>query len=416
MIAPYRVVWLAQSSLDFDVRAEIAFDAEQGATSSFLNRESVTTEHYDGTYRRIHSYKYNEVFTPRITFVKQDYEEFTPEENRKILSWLTAKDSADWLEIYHDDSNVMSYKLLGNFVTVEQHKLGNDCVIGYECEFESSSPYAWSQKYEITKQIVNSGNLNITCNSDEYNKLLYPKVTVTFAGENIYLPADKDPKDLSYKMIPKVIYSYTYMDYNQKAIKDAFDNLSDDEKIDLGIVEKDFTQLSPEELDKIGTHAGLSKESITKLYININTGDEEDQGRFEILGSSASNVEAEGYVTGHYYFSKDQVVKKVVTTTNDDGSVSRAWKIVSTVGAAVKINNTTTSKETIIAGGTIGETIIFDGANKVVSSDKDTTVKIIGDDFNWVWPAFIADKNSFTVTGSCDIKFEWTEPRKVGNV
>lgn len=369
MIAPYKLVWLSQSTLDFDVWAEIAFDSEQGASSSFLNRESVSTVHYDGTYRRIHSYRYNEVFMPRITLVKNDYSDFTPEENRKILSWLTAKDTADWLEIYHDDSNVVSYRLYGNFVAVDQHKLSNGRVVGYECEFESSSPYAWSTKYEINKQVSKLEQFNVACNSDEYNKPLYPKVTVTFTGDDIYLPADKNPMDSAYAMIPNVIYSYE-------------DN----------------------------------------LYININTGDIEDQGKFQIVEVLASTTAASEYtIGGCYYFPSEQIVKKTVVIKND-GVAHYEWKPVSIVGAAVKINNTyvvngeTTSKETTIAGGAIGETIVFDGTNKVITSDKENTVKIVGDDFNWVWPSFVSGTNSLTITGNCDIKFEWIEPRKVGNV
>ena len=208
MIAPYRVVWNNQSSLDLDIWAELAFDSDQGATSSFLNREAVSTEHYDGSYKRIHSYKYNEILTPRITFVKQNYTDFTPEENRKILSWLTSSDKAGWLEVYHDDSNVVSYRLYGNFMTVEQYKLANGRVVGFEAEFESSSPYAWSQKIEVTKQIVEPTTFTLTCNSDEYNKLIYPKVTINFNGDNVYLQTNENPMVDQYQMMHNVIYVY----------------------------------------------------------------------------------------------------------------------------------------------------------------------------------------------------------------
>ena len=370
MISPFKLTWNGKSTLDMDVWTEIAFDSEQGATSSFLNKESVITEHYDGSYRRVHSYKYNEVMLPRITFIKQDYSEFTPEENRKMLSWLTGLHTASWLDVYHDDSNVVSYRLFGNFVTVDQHKIANGRIIGYECDFESSSPYAWSRKIETTKQISEPTTFEVTCNSDEVNRVLYPKVTITFNDENIYFPVDVDPlKDLTYVMIPNVIYSYN------------------------------------------GNYS-----------ININSGDKEDQGRYAVL-IAGSNIEASEYTVGnHYYFSREQVVKKTVATTDEQGNAIYVWKIVSNVGAAIKVENTYTlsgeikTSETIVSGGAPGEVITLDGTNKVIFSDQDTSVKIIGDDFNLEWLPLAYGKNVITATGNCTILLEWIEPIKVGNL
>jgi hypothetical protein len=48
MISPYKIKWAGLSSLDFDVWVELSFDADSEQTSTFLNRENITTEHYDG--------------------------------------------------------------------------------------------------------------------------------------------------------------------------------------------------------------------------------------------------------------------------------------------------------------------------------------------------------------------------------
>ena len=373
MIAPYRIMWLNKSSLDFDVYTELTFNSDSGATSSFLNRESVTTEHYDGTYRRVHSYKYNEVLTPRITIVKQNYSDFTQDENRQILSWLTGSRTASWLEVYHDDSNVVSYRLYGNFITVEQYKLANGRVVGYECEFESHSPYAWSKNFDITKQISAKDTFNIECNTDEYNKPIYPKVTITFQGKNPYLPIDVDPtKDLTYTMIPNVIYSYT-------------------------------------------------KDNATKLYVSLNT--TEDIGRYAIQELS-KDTPASGDLMDYkyYYFPEENVIQKIITTKNSDGSVVYNWKAVSSISVAIKINNEYTfngeveTQETVIAGGAIGETVVLDCQNRIISGMKNGVARIIGDNFNWKWVQFVAGTNTFTVIGNCTIKFEWVEPRKVGSM
>lgn len=434
MIGPYKIQWQNLSSLDFNLWVELSFDEDSGSTSTFLNRENITTEHYNGK-RTIHRARYTEVLTPTITFIKQNYEDFTADENRSILSWLTSSEKPGYLEVFHDDSEVVSYRLLGNWTTIDQYKLGNGRVVGYVATFESSTPYALSRKitypevYGDIEEIANNdedndyltidkiGEFNITCNSDEYGKLLYPKVTIKFTGNDIYMYSATHPLNLPV-MIPRVIYSYTYEKYKESELKDVFDRLSDETKEELGIpIDISFSNLSKEDKDKIGNWAELNKVNITEYYINTNT---VEDGKSQIIGTLSSDVEPDGYTAdGLYYFSDDQNVKKVILTTKDDGTDGYAWQFVCKVGAAVKIHNTTTSEEekaTIITGAALGEEIILDGENKVITSNKESTVKIIGDDFNFVWPALTEGTNSFVATGNCDIKFEWVEPRKVGSL
>ena len=90
MIDAHRIVFNGLDSMDLDITSHLSFDSDVGSATSFLNRDAVYSEHYDGSYRRIHSYKYNDVLTPVFTFVKQNFSDFTQEENRRMLSWLTA--------------------------------------------------------------------------------------------------------------------------------------------------------------------------------------------------------------------------------------------------------------------------------------------------------------------------------------
>lgn len=384
MISPYKIKWAGLSSLDLDLWTELSFDGDSGPTSTFLNKENIITEHYDGR-RTIHRSKHQDVLTPTVTFVKQDYEEISFDENRKILSWLTSSEYPGYLEVYHDDSEVMSYKLFGNWTEVEQYKLSGSRVAGYVATFESSAPYAYSRKftypevYATTDEINNNDENNdylavsgteeitIICNSDEYNKLLYPKVTIIFDESNTYFPVTTDPMASNYTMIPNVIYSYN-----------------------------------------------------GKLYINVNQGDADDQGKYVIAESLSTDTPASSALVGrHYYFPQDKTVKKVVT---DSSNTNYAWKIVSIVGSAIKIDNSytlngeATTKEVIVAGGAPGETIVLDGNNKVISGGVDNQLRIVGDDFNWEWPSLVSGENILAVTGNCRIKFEWLEPRKVGSL
>lgn len=390
MIDAHRIVYNNLSSEEFDVTLHLSFDGDNGAISSFLSREGVYTEHYDG-HRTIHRVKNNEVFTPRFTLIKKDFSDFDSSENRRILSWLTASEKPGWFEVYKDDSNVLEWRIFGYVAPVEQYKLGNGRVVGYEFEVESSHPHAWSRKFtypeihetieeinnnlEINDYLQVSGteNFTITCNTDDYNKPLYPKVTITFKGKNSYFPINVNPlEDNTYHMVPNVIYSW------------------------------------------------IDTEGAEHLYVNLNN--IEDNGRYAIQ-ALVGNPEPSGAFTeyAYYYFVDDGYIKKLISTI-ENGVAFYEWKPISQIGMAVKINNTythngtLTTKEAIIAGGTMDETIVLDGTNKIISGTKGATTRIVGDDFNWEWIPFTYGENNVTVMGNCTIKFEWLEPRKVGSL
>lgn len=378
MINAHRLVYNNLSSEDFDVIPGLSFGGDDGATTSFLGKEGVYTEHYDG-HHTIHRAKYNEVFVPRFTLVKKDYSDFSEEENRRILSWLTVSEKPSWLEVYKDDSNVLTWKCFGNITSLEQYKLGNGRVVGYEFEMETTHPYAWSQKfihptvYATTAEINNNDETNdylrvygtesftLTCNTDEYNKPIYPTVTVRFSGSDIYIPINTDPMKDSYVMIPNAIYFYND-----------------------------------------GYYVNLPSEG-KKVQLAANNP----------VTSSMDNTEIDKLASGYYYFAQDGVIAEIK---------DKVLRIVTEVGAAVKIENATTNTSTVIAGAAIGETIMLDGTNKVISAY--TTIngalvqetKIMGNHFNWEWLSLKYGDNNISITGDCEVKIEWIEPRKVGDL
>ena len=387
MIDAHKIVYNNLSSEEFDVTLHISFDSDNGATSSFLNREGVYTEHYDGRHT-IHRAKYNEVFTPRFTLIKNNYGDFDATENRRILSWLTSSEKPGWLEVYKDDSNVVEWRVFGYITSIEQYKLGNGRIVGYEFEIESSHPYAWSRKlvypevYATTAEIGNNDENNdyltvseaktfkITCNTDEYNKPIYPKVTITFKGYNQYFPIDVNPLDrITYPMVPNVIYIW----------KDT--------------------------------------DKVEHLYVNLNG--TEDNGRYAIKALKSDEISQSNPPTEYkYYYLPNGYINKL----DVDKDNNYVWKAIAKIGMAVKINNTyvldgvSTTKEAIVAGGTMDEQIILDGTNKIVSGTRGTTTRIVGDHFNWEWIPFVYGENNITIMGNCTVKFEWLEPRKVGSL
>lgn len=222
MISPKMIGWNSKTSVDFGVITELAFDGDSGDTSTNLTKDPVYSESYNGTLRMMHGYKYSEVLSVQLTLVKPDGDDFTREENRAILAWLTSKNTTGFLSVYCDDTENISYEILGNFIEVSQYKLGNGRIVGYICTFESISPYAYSplrtttvkfnkeeEHYFITPNssgntieiytsnyiqdegtytiYVNSPIQYVSLDSDELESLVYPKITITTLDNN---PAD----------------------------------------------------------------------------------------------------------------------------------------------------------------------------------------------------------------------------------
>jgi hypothetical protein len=217
---------------------------------------------------------------------------------------------------------------------------------------------------EITKQISEPTSFTIVSNSDEYNKLIYPKVTIKF-GNDIYIPiknmTEAQLLDTTFAMIPNTIYAL----YNNNVV--------------------------------------------SAYYVNIPTVPYRGVVNIGTITIEAARIGA------YYCMDGRNIVKKTVAANKTD----YVWETVSKVGAAVKIENITTKTNTIVSGIAKGETIVLDGMNKIVSAYNALgaqEAKIIGNSFNFEWLPLKYGDNNLSVIGNCDIALEWIEPRKVGDM
>lgn len=314
MIALNRFTYNGYSSRDFDLICDLAFDSDSDNTETFLSRDAVASEVYNGTLKRTHNYKYSEVFAPSFTLIKNDFEDFTTEEVRKVLAWLTSSFTPKFLTAYEDDSEIISFEILGAPTQIETYKLGNGRIVGIVFTFESCAPYAFSAVQTITKDITTPQTFTITCNSDEIGAMVYPKVTIEH----------KQTDSL-------VVQSDHMMKYNEELVD--------------------------------GT-----------VY---------------------------QYEDKYYWIDNDGVFQEQSENTSNFDTTS------------VSIQNDTTQSKTVIGKDNAQEIVTLDGANRIVSSSRPNG-RIFGDDFNWIWMPLVPGDNIITVMGSCTIKFEWREPRKVG--
>lgn len=386
MIDAHKIVYNNLSSEEFGVTLHLAFDSENGASNSFLNREAISTEVYDGSRKFIHGSKYTDSATPRFTLMKNDCGDFNAVENRRILSWLTGNSKPSWLEVYQDDSNVISYRYFCVITTVEQYKLSNGRVVGYEFEIFSDAPYAWSRQFIYPDNhmsndenkdyltVYGTQNFKITCNTDDYNKLIYPKVIINFdKSKDIYIPISNDDLTDDKHMFPNTVYVNNEKYYVNIAVDDL----------------KVRAEVKP---------------------ISGNTPPSQD-----LLGQNPSN---------YFYDEESHVIKSIVGVEG-----SEKWNIIVKVGAAIQIKTSytfggeTVEKETTVKNVVPGEQVILDGTNKVVSviwydekGNKIDDVRIMGDDFNWVWLPLAYGDNDISITGNCDVQIQWIEPCKVGSL
>ena len=234
---------------------------------------------------------------------------------------MTSKDTPSFISIYHDDSEVVSYEILGGFTECNTYKLGNGRVVGFQCVLTSVAPWAFSPLHTIIKDVSKPANNAITINleTDDPQSAVYPRITI---HQN------------SLTNIIDVSHAMTDTDNWVEGSVFHYDD--------------DYYWVDVDGIKHTST---------------INT------SGFETTSVSIRNIH-----------------------TDNIGNVS-------TFNALVKNNIK-------------GETVVLDGANRVVSSSS--TSRIFGDDFSWNWIPLYEGSNALSFVGNCTVKIEYRTPIKCG--
>lgn len=189
MVSPhkFRYAGIFSNELNMpDLITCVAFDSDNGDTETHLAREGVSSESYDGRYKRMHNFKYTDTFKCTFTLTKSNFGDFTQEEVRATLKWLTQKDTTALLEVFYDDSNVVSWASIGGFVNLSLRKLANNRTVAIVAEWDSVHPFCLSDLHTVTKTISSSNDNKITINIDtDDNKPVYPRITIQEKGSVI---------------------------------------------------------------------------------------------------------------------------------------------------------------------------------------------------------------------------------------
>lgn len=134
----------------------VAFEPDNGFKDTFLDMDQISEDYYDGTKKFLYGTRYNSTAAINITIVKMDGTDWSVNDNRKALRWLTGSRTASWLDLckYKDDELgwISSYSFLGTVKSPQQYKLDGR-VVGMSFEFASINPWAYSSEQVFDRSI-----------------------------------------------------------------------------------------------------------------------------------------------------------------------------------------------------------------------------------------------------------------------
>jgi hypothetical protein len=345
---------------NMNIILDVSFDTDSGAIATFLNRSAVSSESHDGRYNNTYAYKYDELFAPKFTIVKSDFSDFSQQEVRKVLKYLTSTDKPALLEVYYDEnSNSPDFCAVGGWTEIETYKLANNRTIGIIATFTATTPYALSAVTETSISDKNDYKANITVDTDD-SKPVYPQIILT--QDKVIVEVEQITID---DMIPNVTYKAIVGNttiYFRKTLTPQF---------------TEYPYRPPYEWPVEETTKELtSEDTLKKNTIYHNT------------------------TNGKYYFLSPYTI----TYYDTEPTASTSY---------VKITNTNTNQTLMLTNNIKNEEIVIDCANRIIRSSSRTN-RVFGDDFNWKWLALYDGSNNITVDGMCTVTLKWRTVKKVG--
>jgi hypothetical protein len=126
------------------------FEPDNGFKDTFLGMDQISENYYDGTKKFLYGTRYNSTASIDITLIKMNGTDFTEDDNRKALKWLTGARVASWLDLYHGDK--IKYSFLGTVTASQQYKIDGR-VVGLQLKFSSITPWAYSAEQIFNRSL-----------------------------------------------------------------------------------------------------------------------------------------------------------------------------------------------------------------------------------------------------------------------
>lgn len=374
MISPQNIKYNGININDFlsplTVILDVAFDSDNGAMSSYLNRSAVASESYDGRYKNTYKYKYDELFSPQFTIVKADFSDFTQSEIRQILKYFTQTDKPALLEVDCNKEGAQNFCAIGGWTSIETYKLANARTVGIIAKFEAITPYAMSDIIEKKFSSELGYSQEIDVETDD-NKPIYPLITVKHKGHIVDIA-----RTISFNHILEMA------DYVENTV--YYNGSSYYYKTPEPIFRRQ--QSTPD--------YGWPTEVVDRAYTETDT-----------------------YESNTFYYYKDGGMYYWI----DPGNFTNSPTPITLNTTSIKIvnqhydesGNPDYRSTMIVKNNTPSEEFYVDGANKIISSTN--TSRIFGDNFvNWAWLPLYDGKNLITIEGNCEVTLTYRTVIKCG--
>ena len=358
-----------------------AFDADSGEVDTFLGMDCIYTDSAYGTRRLDYGAKFNNVSTIKLSVIKQCGVDFSVEEVRDILKWMTGSRKNSMLDL------------------VDKH---------FEKEFVGNGT---QYGFALTDQFDGVSNVYINdelCSNDKWTHKYSPDngYYITFGADN--------PPENGAKI--KVVYNKAKYSFIGR-VTNAWQQKMDARTIGLSF---EFTSISP--------WAYSPKQTVSCAFGQDLAID--DQGVLRkgtgaaLLGTDDDGVLYNGIQGGAGLFNitsngivyVDNSVKLQINNKSDDlhSYVYMETTLLNNNSEEVFIENKTIGEKTSIYGLGAGETVTLSSEQFIIS---DAPNKMFGSNFNFVWPRLAPGVNNIVVSGSgiCSITFSYRVPIKIGD-
>ena len=154
-------------------------NSDSGEVETFMSMDPVYTDNYLGSRRIDYGARYNSVAVFNITLIKQNGGDFSVQEIRDCLKWLTGAQSNSNLDLLIEDQ--VKYSFTGRFTNVTHYKM-DARTIGLILEFTSIAPWAYSAPQIVEEFITDTTTFQINCDTDDMYSHVYMKTTYTNTG------------------------------------------------------------------------------------------------------------------------------------------------------------------------------------------------------------------------------------------
>lgn len=179
--------FLNQNSYDHYKLIVVHFDGDNGEIDTSLGMEPIYSESFDGARRLDYGAKFNSVAQPRVSVIKEDGTDFTTEEVRNVLKWMTGSRKNSYLELcewnYEDETWSSYLRFLGRATAVYQQKL-DARTVGLIFEFTTVSPFAYSPLQLIDQDISGDTTIQTLHQSDDFDTPINLDITFTSSGQD----------------------------------------------------------------------------------------------------------------------------------------------------------------------------------------------------------------------------------------